>query len=378
MYLITLGIFVIIALAFILVPYLKHQKVAENTPPDIAVYKAQLSELDSDIEKGLIQGAEGKRSRIEIERRLLRAAAQQQKEINTESPDHILTAALAAIIVFSGLFYYWIGTPAMPDFPKSLDRLAQTEGMEAEQIQQIEDMKVRVVARLAEYPEEAEGWAYLANLEMNMGNFQTAAQALYKAHLLKPDEFEYQLMYAESLIMAANERVTPAALIVLNKAAAISPDHPGTKYFLGLADYQAGEVEVAYASWLDIREGLPAQDPLMPLLDVWIGRAADQLGIAANLPEGRAPSISREQAEAIQNMSGEEQQELIRQMVGQLAARQQENPDNISGWVQLSRSYMVLGQREDAIAAMQAAVDNAPLEQKPALQKELEKLTNMP
>lgn len=378
MYLVALTILLLIALVFILSPYLKHQQDALSTPPDIAVYKAQLSELESDIEKGLIDNAEGKRSRVEIERRLLRAASQQQKEINIEKPNHIFTAALVLIILFSGFFYYEVGTPAMPDFPKRLDRFAQLQGVEAEEVQQIEDLKQRVMSRLAEQPEEAEGWAYLANLEMNLGNFQTAAQSLYRAHLLKPDEFEYQLMYAESLIMAANERVTPAALIILNKAATMAPDHPGTRYFLGLADYQAGDVDVAYDAWMNIRDSLSAQDPLMPLIDVWIGRAANQLGIAVNLPEGRAPAISPEQAEIIQNMSGDEQQELIRQMVGQLAEKQRENPGNIQGWLQLSRSYMVLGQKEDAIAAMQAAVDNAPPEQKDALQKEVEKLTNMP
>ncbi len=378
MYIVALIILVLIALGFILFPYLRARQEEENIPPDIAVYKAQLHELDGDIEKGLIDETEAKRSRIEIERRLLKAAGEQQKEVSIEKPAHVITVLLGLIILFSGYFYYLVGTPAMPDFPKSLDQFAELEGQQAEQIEQLKTMKERVIDRLDEFPEEAEGWAYLANLEMNMGNFQSAAQALYRAHILKPDEFEYQLMYAESLIMAADERVTPAAQIILNKAAVMNPDHPGIRYFLGLADYQAGEVETAYETWMSVRADLPDQDPLLPLIDQWIGRAANQLDIAVNLPAGRAPSISREQAEIIQNMSEGEQQELIRQMVAQLAARQEENPTNIQGWIQLSRSYLVLGQRDNAIAAMQAAVDNAPVEQKDMLQKEVEKLTNMP
>jgi cytochrome c-type biogenesis protein CcmH len=378
MYLAALIILVLIALGIILFPYLKGRQEVEIIPPDIAVYKAQLRELDSDIEKGLIDETEAKRSRIEIERRLLKAAGEQQKKVSIEKSAHFITVLLGLIILFSGYFYYLIGTPAMPDFPKSLDQFAQLEGAQAEQIEQFKTMKGRVIARLDEFPEEAEGWAYFANLEMNLGNFQSAAQALYRAHILKPDEFEYQLLYAESLIMAADERVTPAAQVILNKAAVMSPDHPGIRYFLGLADYQAGEIEVAYETWMGVRADLPDQDPLLPLIDVWLGRAANQLDIAVNLPEGRAPSINPEQAEIIRNMSEGEQQELILQMVAQLAAKQEENPTNIQGWIQLSRSYLVLGQRENAIAAMQAAVDNAPVDQKDMLQKEVEKLTNMP
>ena len=64
-------------------------------------------------------------------------------------------------------------------------------------------------------------------------------------------------------------------------------------------------------------------------------------------------------------------------MVLQLAEKQAQNPGNIEGWLRLSRAYTVLGQRQDAIGAMQSAVDNAPDEQKAILKKELEKLTNL-
>jgi cytochrome c-type biogenesis protein CcmH/NrfG len=64
-------------------------------------------------------------------------------------------------------------------------------------------------------------------------------------------------------------------------------------------------------------------------------------------------------------------------MVLQLATKQEENPTNIEGWTRLSRAYMVLGEKVDAIAAMNAAIDNAPDSQKGALQKELENLMNI-
>lgn len=378
MYLVALIILVLIALGFILFPYLKGRQEVENIPPDIAVYKAQLRELDSDIEKGLIDEAEAKRSRIEIERRLLKAASEQQKEVSTEKPAHLITALIGLIIIFSGYFYYLVGTPAMPDFPKSMDTGMSGDEAAAAQIKRIQDLKERVLADLEENPDRVEAWVALGQFEMTLGNYQKSAEALNRARLLQPDNFDYQLMYAESLIAASGQRVVPATKIILNRAAKMEPDNPGPKFYFGLADYQDGEIEKARDAWQSIRAELDPDHPMFALIGGWVNRANSDLGIAMEVPAGRAPSINQEQVEAIMEMDESEQQELIRQMVAQLAAKQEENPTNIQGWLQLSRSYLMLGEREKAIAAMQAAADNAPADQKDILQKEVEKLTNMP
>ncbi len=241
----------------------------------------------------------------------------------------------------------------------------------------MEELKGRVLADLSENPDRVEAWVALGQFEMNLGNYQKAAEALDRARRLAPDNFDFLLMYAESLIAASGQRVTPATRIILNRAAAMEPNNPGPRFYLGLADFQDGEVEIARDAWLAARADLATDHPMHPLIGDWINRANSQLGIAMEMPAGRAPSINQEQVETIMEMDEGERQELIRQMVAQLAAKQEENPTNIQGWLQLSRSYLMLGEREKAIAAMQAAVDNAPPEQKELLQKEVENLTNL-
>ncbi|MDG1438948.1 MAG: c-type cytochrome biogenesis protein CcmI [Emcibacteraceae bacterium] len=374
MYIAVLVILSILAILFILIPYFKADPEVHDVPPDIGVYKAQLAELSNDLERGIIDEEEAGRTKVEIERRILKAADSSNASSELGKPNTALAVALVTIVLFSAAFYTVIGSPGMPDFPIEDQKEGQLSPERAAAFAQADDLIGKVKARLATNPEETQGWAYLANLEMSKGEFQKAAVALYRAHLLAPDEFDYQLMYAESLIMASGERVTPAALVILNKIHKVDPDHSGPRYYLGLAEFQAGNVEIAYEEWQNIRIGLSDSDPLLPLLDIWIGRAEVTLGLREELPQTRAPSISQEQAEAIQGMSEGEQQELIRQMVSQLATKQEDNPGNIEGWIRLSRAYMMLGQKQDAVAAMQAAVKNAPEAQKAALQKEVEKL----
>ena len=52
-----------------------------------------------------------------------------------------------------------------------------------------------------------------------------------------------------------------------------------------------------------------------------------------------------------QQMSGDEQQTMIRSMVERLAARLKENPDDLEGWVRLERAYQVLGDTAKAAEA---------------------------
>lgn len=377
MYIIALIILSLMAIVAVLYPY--YSAEAETTPedPGLDVYKAQLAELKAEEKTGLIGKQEAARSRIEIERRLLKAADHSSANVKFSPANNILAVALVVFILFSAGFYMVVGSPGMPDFPKSRVEQQEIPAQQAEAIENTNDLIRQVKERLNQDPNDARGYAYIAKLEMSLGNFHKASEALYQAHILEPLSFDYKLMYGESLIMATSERVTPAAQVILNQAKLLEPNHPGPKYYLALADFQAGDVEVAYAEWQKVRASLEDENPLIPLVDQWIGRAEQTLGLASSLPETRAPSINQQQAEIIQNMSAEEQQELIRQMVSQLAEKQAQNPTNIEGWIRLSRAYMVLGERNNALKAMTSAMENAPEAQKAALQKEVEKLTNI-
>lgn len=377
MYLIPLVVFSIVAILFVLVPYFRSRDLNVETAPDIAVYRAQLAELENDLKRRLIDEEDAKRARTEIERRILNAAEHEKNQVAHENPSNVIAVILVVVLLLATGIYALLGTPSMPDYPKKdVEKLIATEdGLEERQ--KILDLRSQLLSTLANRPPDARGLVYLSTLEMNLGNYGAATEALYQAHRLAPDTFEVQLRYAEMLIVIAGDQVTPAAKVILNKAAKLDSNHPALRYYFALADYQAGDIELALEQWSSISGALAGDDPLKPLVDFWAERAASDLGMAQSLPETRAPSITAEQAETIQSMDEEGREALIGQMVLQLADKQQENPSNIEGWLRLSQAYMVLGDKEKAIDAMKQAVENAPQEQKEILQKEVEKLVNL-
>jgi cytochrome c-type biogenesis protein CcmH len=92
-----------------------------------------------------------------------------------------------------------------------------------------------------------------------------------------------------------------------------------------------------------------------------IARAAGELGveIASLEPSAAAralgatagplaPQLSPGDADAIERMSDEQREAMIRSMVERLAARLETTPDDRDGWLRLARAYEVLGEADKA------------------------------
>lgn len=122
--------------------------------------------------------------------------------------------------------------------------------------------------------------------------------------------------------------------------------------WLALAEGEvaAGNPAAAQAAIARVREEFPAA----PFVQQQINQAEQALGLDANVARGP----TAEDVQAAQEMSANEQLEMIRGMVGGLAERLEDNPDDPDGWMMLMRSYGVLGDREAGQAAYEQALEH--------------------
>lgn len=93
-----------------------------------------------------------------------------------------------------------------------------------------------------------------------------------------------------------------------------------------------------------------------PLAAVWIYVSIGAPGLVGVEPQAAAPMASAPMAgpmtqEAVGAMSPEARQAMIGNMVSGLAARLEENPEDVDGWRMLARSFVVLGRNEEAARA---------------------------
>ncbi|WP_420345697.1 c-type cytochrome biogenesis protein CcmI [Pelagibius sp.] len=333
---------------------------------DQTVYRDQLRELKEDQRRGLLPEAEAEAARREVERRLLRSDAEARNAGGTASSAPLLRRLGAAFIVLlmplAGVgLYLGYGTPGLPGLP-----FAERQGGSS---QEAEMLVAQLEARLAGNPEDAEGWLVLARVYERMGRYQQAAEAYRRIIDLGRGGASVHASLGEVLVAADGGQVGRDARLAFAQAIEMDPANPRARYYAGMAMAQDDRLADALAVWRGLEADSPPDAPWRPLLERQIANAAASLGEASpetareappGAPAGgeapRGPSAA--DIEAMQALSPEERDQFIRSMVDSLASRLEEQPDNPEGWLQLARSYTVLGDVEAAGRALERA---APL-----------------
>jgi len=145
----------------------------------IALHRAQLEELDRDLQDGAIAPAEHHSAKLEVQRRLLNAADLPDAEIDDTKAVGARRGALilAAILVpvIGSALYLVDGRPDLPSanaLPKA-DPLAQAD--DAERL--ISTLRAKLAAMDPSTPMAAQGYLLLGNAEASRGHIREAVQA---------------------------------------------------------------------------------------------------------------------------------------------------------------------------------------------------------
>jgi cytochrome c-type biogenesis protein CcmH len=313
----------------------------------------------------------------------------------------IAAAALGAIAALAMVGLYASIEPpdptsqrAMPEGTDAVERLAMLtqQGSELQPsapqggLASVDEMIERLAARLRQQPNDPEGWRMLGWSYFSTQRYRESATAYLKAIELRPDFAEFRSLRGEALVSAANGTITAEAMQVFDEALARDPAEPRARSFKALAKAQTGDKVAALEEWINI---LNAGDPTTTWHDELKQKATDlgrELGvdIAPRLRgrqaaasgdilkalAGPAPSTARpsavlpdERATGTESAAG--QDEMIRGMVERLAARLEQSPRDVEGWIKLMRSRIVLGETDRAKHDLERALgvfDNTPQE----------------
>ncbi|HUK58554.1 MAG TPA: c-type cytochrome biogenesis protein CcmI [Stellaceae bacterium] len=362
----ALALVTAMALVVVIAPLMKGLGVG---PPrldfDRAVYRDQLGELERDRARGLIGEREAEISRIEIERRLL-TADRADRAPPREGRALPIAAAIVALVLAAGAggLYAFLGSPGVPDEPAS-SRVAAGTGATDDLEKAAQSLEDKVRAN----PNDTESWAALARAEANLRDWQKSVDAYTHAVTLAPERSDLVAALGEAETFAADGVVTPKAAADFKKALAGDPTDGVARYYLALADAQAGKTDAAIAAWQKMAAESPADAPVRAELKRRIDETAKEAGIAppplappaAAAAETKAPpGPDAGQMAAAANMTPEARQQMIRGMVDKLAADLKAKPDDRDGWVRLARSYSVLGERDKSADAYEQAAKLDP------------------
>lgn len=354
------------ALIAVLLPLLRGgQSIAARGNFDRAVYRDQLEELDRDVARGLINETEAAGARLEIQRRLL-AADDAGAGVPVRSSRSPALAAVLALVVTGGAtaLYLARGAPAVPDAPYA-DRVPPGRAAVAGDDQQgMRNAAAALAAKLAQNPDDAQGWLLYARVEGMLSDWAAAADAFRHAMARGRVEPDVQAGYGEMLVMQARGTITPAAQEAFAAALKSEPGNEVARYYTALAAGQAGETQKAIDGLQALAADLPSDNPMRAEIDKRIQEVAKQGGVPVpKLADGKPPAAPGPDAQAMAaaaQMPEGDRKAMIAAMVEKLAARLAATPSDLHGWLRLGRAYTVMDERAKAIDAYEHAAALQP------------------
>ena len=150
-----------------------------------------------------------------------------------------LAAGIGAVVVIGAIALYEIvGTPA------ALDPQARAAPAT------LEDAIAQLQAQLARDPKQVDGWRLLGQALTTQQQLPQARDAYAKAAALSPGDPDVLVEAAQSRAMATSDRrFDNEAVALLQRALRAQPQHQRARWFLGIAQRQAGDDAAAANTW---------------------------------------------------------------------------------------------------------------------------------
>ena len=245
---------------------------------NLGIFRDQLAELDRDRREGLLAQADFDQARSELQRRLLDEVDEiDGGQAETLAPvrrgvSRTALALIAVIPLAAVAGYLLLGNP------DALDPLRRQARVSP---QQIEEMLVKLEARLKTNPDDGKGWVMLARTYKALGRYPESVESYRHAGALVESDPALLADYAESLAQVAGS-LEGKPLELIARALKLDPNEPQSLFLAGAAanDRQDHAAVVEYWGRL-----LPLLDPASPDGQA-IGAAVDKA--RASVAQGKS------------------------------------------------------------------------------------------
>ena len=276
--------FILIALLFVLPPALQRSAESDRKSEDerkqanIAVYRDQLSELESDLHNGIVGQEQYAQDREEIERRLLEDTKSESKHpaawVSARGTAYAIGLAIPIAAV---VFYLIVGNPKSITGEAVATRPASSASGERTQ-EQIEANVAALAERLKSNPSDAQGWIMLARSYSSMEKFAESAGAYAKATELSPNDANLWAEYAFASAMASGRSLEGKPMELVEQALKVDPQNAKALQLAGSAAFQKKDYKKAIDYWQQVLKQVPPGDEVAETIQARINEAKTLAG----------------------------------------------------------------------------------------------------
>ena len=232
-----------VALVLALRPLLRRRNESRSASPDainVSVHRDQMRELQADLVAGKLAREDYERARLELERRLLedlqeRPALPSASRIRMDRRWTLACLGVGVPLLAAAL-YRATGNPG------AIDRKQEAQGVGMAQIE-------AMVQRLAQNPDDVDGWKMLGKSYSVLGRFAEAANAYMKAAIRAPRDAQLLADLADALAMARGQSMAGEPEELVLRALQIDPANLKALALAGTGAFDRQDFGAAARYW---------------------------------------------------------------------------------------------------------------------------------
>ena len=275
----SFALLTLIALLFVMLPFLKKERVktiTHNANAElISIYEQRLVELQNDLENQRIDAQNYSESVIELKRRLLNELSP-EKSLNSRGNNRIFALTGGTfVIALTGVFYSMTGNQqqisawhdAMDNLAEYGERAVMQKGEPLSE-NELQAFALALRTKLSQTGDDEIAWMLLGRVAMSLNEFDMAQQSFDKALQMNPANMQVLISYSQVLLLEGSEASMTRAAGMLSKVLQEEPQNLDAISLLALIAYErkdwvqakaAFEVLLASMDKADTRYNMIAQ-----------------------------------------------------------------------------------------------------------------------
>ncbi|MBI3714430.1 MAG: c-type cytochrome biogenesis protein CcmI [Betaproteobacteria bacterium] len=324
-FLLIASLMVVVALAFVLVPLLRRKsgEGVSDSAGNVAVLRAQKSEIEGEHARGMLTAAERDAALSELTARALEEvpAGDTSLEVGVSPAPRVLAVLLAiAIVTVAVSLYAAFGNrDALRGDPPP--QHAADEGPTEDQIRGMVDALAK---KMEQNPADPKGWVLLGRSQAALGKFPEAVQAFDRAVTLSPKDAQLLADYADSMAMIQQGRFEGKPMALVARALAIDGNNLKALALAGTGELRLGNRAASLVHWKKLQTLLPKESDDYRQVEAIIrdvtAPAGAQASAPATQPAPAAPAAPTATAAAPGAAKVEGQIALAPELASQIAA----------------------------------------------------------
>jgi cytochrome c-type biogenesis protein CcmH/NrfG len=185
---------------------------------------------------------------------------------------------LAAVLLLALAGYSWQGHPGFAGAPKSAPEHVQLPDSD------FANLRGDLLGRF----DRDWTWMNMADGYQRRGDSEGAARVLQQALRSNPRSADLWVAYGYALVVHGGGQMSPASQLAFSRAAQIAPQHPGPRFFYGLALAQGGNYDEAERIWREVLTAVPPESQYRSAIEERL-RAIAQARASGQIPAPVAP-----------------------------------------------------------------------------------------